>query len=280
MLKEIAIADAYGAGFEFSSEEKINQYNDLSKYQSHDLYGFIGKYTDDTQMSIAIAQLILKKSTWTQADIAQAFIDCFQRDPRKGYSKGFYALLTKVKNAEELIEVIHPNSERNGAAMRAVPLGVIKSVEALVYAATEQAKVTHNSAVGIKSSCAVALSAHFGLYKKGTLSELKSFLISHGYGDWNYSWTGSVDMNAHNTVSAAFSCLFATQDLKSLLTACVSLGGDTDGVSAIAVGIASCFEQYNLNLPENLSQDLDEPEYGLNYLAELDNELMIMAGIL
>ncbi|MCJ8313237.1 MAG: ADP-ribosylglycohydrolase family protein [Saccharospirillaceae bacterium] len=278
MLKEIAIADAYGAGFEFSTEEKIKQYNDLSKYQPHDLYGFIGRYTDDTQMSIAIAQLLLSNSTWTQTQIAQAFIDCFQRDPRKGYSKGFYTLLSNVKNAEELIEVIRPNSERNGAAMRAVPLGVIKDLEALIYAATQQAKVTHNSEVGINSSCAVALAAHFGLYKKGTLTELKSFLIDQGYGDWNYSWTGSVDMNAHNTVSAAFSCLFSSQDLKNLLKKCVSLGGDTDSVSAIAVGLASCYEQYNLNLPANLIQDLDEPKYGLHYLTELDKKLILMVG--
>ncbi|MBB1364714.1 ADP-ribosylglycohydrolase family protein [Shewanella sp. SR44-4] len=59
MLKEIAIADAYGAGFEFSSAKKVKMYNDLSTYCTHDLYGFSAKYTDDTQMTIAIAELLL-----------------------------------------------------------------------------------------------------------------------------------------------------------------------------------------------------------------------------
>ena len=187
-------------------------------------------------------------------------------------------MLTNVKNAEELMEIIRPNSERNGAAMRAVPLGVIKEVDALIYAVTQQAKVTHNSEIGINSSCAVALSAHFGLYKKGALTELKSYLIKQGYGNWNYSWKGVVDMNGFNTVSAALSCLFSTRDIKSLLLKCVSLGGDTDSVSAIAVGLASCFEEYCVIMPDNLLDELDEPEYGLTFLNDLDNNLMLKKG--
>ena len=34
-------------------------YNDLSSYSRHDLYGFSAKYTDDTQMTIAIVGLML-----------------------------------------------------------------------------------------------------------------------------------------------------------------------------------------------------------------------------
>ena len=32
MLKEIAIANAYGAGFEFSTVDKVTAYNNLSAY--------------------------------------------------------------------------------------------------------------------------------------------------------------------------------------------------------------------------------------------------------
>ena len=32
MLKEIAIADAYGTGFEFSTVDKVTVYNNLSAY--------------------------------------------------------------------------------------------------------------------------------------------------------------------------------------------------------------------------------------------------------
>ena len=53
MLTEIAIADAYGAGFEFCAVEKIRLHNNLESYCKHELYDISAKYTDDTQMSIA-----------------------------------------------------------------------------------------------------------------------------------------------------------------------------------------------------------------------------------
>ena len=49
MLYEIAIADAYGAGFEFAAPEVIAQHNDLSCYVPHQLYGMLGNYTDEKQ---------------------------------------------------------------------------------------------------------------------------------------------------------------------------------------------------------------------------------------
>ena len=114
MLKEIAIADAYGAGFEFSSPEKILNLNNLSGFSAHDLYGMNGKYTDDTQMSIAVAELLVSQTEWTSETIASKFVECFKRDPRKGYSKGFYALLNEVESGVELIKKLKNDSNRNG----------------------------------------------------------------------------------------------------------------------------------------------------------------------
>ncbi|MGF1988711.1 MAG: ADP-ribosylglycohydrolase family protein [Nostoc sp. ZfuVER08] len=50
MLLELAIADAYGAGFEYADEMLVN--NDLSRYVQHPRFRLIpGSYTDDTQLS-------------------------------------------------------------------------------------------------------------------------------------------------------------------------------------------------------------------------------------
>jgi ADP-ribosyl-[dinitrogen reductase] hydrolase len=228
VLLEIAVADAYGSGFEFSSDEKISKCNDLTNYVEHDLYGMRGKYTDDTQMSIAISELILSKSEWSDRDIASKFVDCFKKDPRKGYSKGFYFLLNEVKSGEELLLKLRNNSDRNGAAMRAVPLGVIKNKDELVVKAKAQAAITHDTAIAIRSSCAVALAAHFGLHSKGNISQLEQFLESESQSGWNYDWRKQVSVSAFETVSAAFSCLLSCRNLKDLLQKCVALGGDTD----------------------------------------------------
>jgi hypothetical protein len=53
MLLELAIGDAYGAGFEDVDAEMIRQQNDLSGYVKHPRHHIQpGCYTDDTQMSL------------------------------------------------------------------------------------------------------------------------------------------------------------------------------------------------------------------------------------
>lgn len=273
MLAEIAIADAYGAGFEFCSREKIILNNNLELYSKHELYDISGKYTDDTQMSIAIAEFILSGQEWCKENIASKFLECFKRDMRLGYSEGFYNLLTQVKSGEELLKALVPTSERNGAAMRSVPIGILKNKNDVISFATLQAQVTHNTELGISSSCAVALTAFFGLKERGRLSNLKVFLQSEGFGEWNFNWQKRVSLSAYDTVSAAFSCLLKYDSLSSLLKACIELGGDTDSVASIAVGLATCFSEYNNDLPLQLFKMLKEDQYGLSFLKELDKKL-------
>lgn len=274
MLQEIAIADAYGAGFEFAAPEVIATHNNLHDYVPHQLYGMLGNYTDDTQMSLALSELLISNSDWTALNIANQFVRCFKRDPRQGYSKGFYSLLTQVEDGQQLLDSIRAISTRNGAAMRSVPLGVLANKHQLLAYAKQQAIITHNTAIGIASSRAVALSAHFGLYQLGDVSQLPAFLQSEEVGDWNYDWQHTVTVEAFDTVSAALSCLLRHDNQADLLQSCVALSGDTDSVAAIAVGIASCFTSYSKNLPENLKQTLNEPQYGMAYLAELDKQLL------
>ena len=274
MLQEIAIADAYGAGFEFAAPEIIATHNNLHDYVPHQLYGMLGNYTDDTQMSLALSELLISNSDWTALNIANQFVRCFKRDPRQGYSKGFYSLLTQVEDGKQLLDSIRAISTRNGAAMRSVPLGVLADKQQLLAYAKQQAIITHNTAIGIVSSRAVALSAHFGLYQLGDVSQLPAFLQSEEVGDWNYDWQHTVTVEAFDTVSAALSCLLRHDNLADLLQSCVALSGDTDSVAAIAVGIASCFTSYSKNLPEHLKQTLNEPQYGMAYLAELDKQLL------
>jgi ADP-ribosylglycohydrolase len=58
LLLELAIGDAYGAGFEFADAQTVREKNDLSRYVKHPRHRIQpGSYTDDTQMSLAIAEI-------------------------------------------------------------------------------------------------------------------------------------------------------------------------------------------------------------------------------
>ena len=55
------MGDAYGAGFEYADREVVVRDNDLSRYVNRPRHRLApGRYTDDTQMSIAIAEAIVE----------------------------------------------------------------------------------------------------------------------------------------------------------------------------------------------------------------------------
>lgn len=273
MLKEIAIADAYGAGFEFSTPEKISSKNDLSTFHKHELYDIQGRYTDDTQLTMAISEVLLEKAMPDKEDFAQKILDCFKRDPRPGYSKGFYDLLCNANSVTDLLEKLNPNSTRNGAAIRSIPIGYINNMDEVIHVAKVQASLTHNTSLGILSSTAVATIAHYALHKEIALQDIPQVLEKHDLNQWNLNWTTTVSVSAYDTVSAALSCLINNTSLSQLLIGCVDLGGDTDSVASIAVGLATCFGEYHNDLPKCLYDRLDEPAYGISYLDDLEAAL-------
>lgn len=106
----LEIGDAYGAGFEFSDRAKIDTYNNLSQYCEHELGISAGCYTDDAQMSLAIAELMIDNASWTKVNLANKFVECFKRDERLGYSKGFYSFLQSIQSGDEFLNKMKPNS--------------------------------------------------------------------------------------------------------------------------------------------------------------------------
>src|SRR5262245_51000688 len=148
MLVEFAIGDAYGACFEFASERTIQDHNNLSAYVQHPGRDIIppGCYTDDTQMSIAVAEAIVYQDPWTPEALAQRFVTAFKRDPRKGYAHRFYTFLQEVREGREFLARIRPDSDRSGAAMRAGHIGTYRSIPVVIHRCTNQARITPDSA--------------------------------------------------------------------------------------------------------------------------------------
>src|ERR1700722_7553285 len=104
MLVEIAIGDAYGAGFEYAPDKLVRERNNLSSYIQHPRHGIKpGYYTDDTQMSIAIAEAIVSGERWSPTMLARWFVHSFKRDPREGYASGFYSFLQEVRDEHEFL---------------------------------------------------------------------------------------------------------------------------------------------------------------------------------
>jgi ADP-ribosylglycohydrolase len=279
-----AMADAYGMGAEYLKLDRLEDAQALQevlkfeRYVAHPRYGShapgAAKYTDDTEMSVANTLVLLgKKPAYTKLDFASAYVNEFvYGGRRKGYSRGFQAILEKVGTGEDLLHALIPDSDKNGAAMRAVPFGVLPHVHEVLDAATVSASVTHDTAIGLFSSRAIALAAHFAIYERPNLIWMRQYIQAHLPKEdkqflnvINEPWDGSPVVGNDKmgpvgltTVNAVLQLVTTQDSLMGMLRTACEWGGDVDSVASIAWGIASARFQYE-QLPEFLTRDL---EYG------------------
>ena len=275
MLLELAIGDAYGAGFEYVDREMIRQHNNLSCYVKHPRHNIQpGSYTDDTQMSLAIAETIVSGEPWKPTVLAHKFVEVFQRDPREGYATGFYHFLLHVRDGEQFLRNIRPTSEKSGAAMRAAPIGIYPTLSLVIERCTIQAALTHNTPNGINAAVVAALMTHYFLYNLGPKTELGIFLEEHVRGHWATPWTGKVKSQGWMSVQAAVTALLRSDTMRELLKTCIQFSGDVDTVAAIALAAGSCSTEIAQDLPVHLIDALENGQYGRDYIRLLDTQLM------
>lgn len=291
MLVELAIGDAYGAGFEYAPAPFVKAYNDLSGYVQHPRHGMApGCYTDDTQMTLALVEAMLGGESWTPLLLAAHFVNAFKRDPREGYARGFYGFLQEVQSGEEFLAKIRPHSNKSGAAMRTGPLGLYPTIAEVIERTTLQAKLTHDTPGGINAALAAALLTHYCFYRLGPKAQVGEFLLAHVPGPWTKPWRGKVGAPGMESVHAAVTAVVAHDSLSAILHQCIAFTGDVDTVATIALGAASCYaftahlpEQVRTvevaqDLPQALYDGLEDGAYGRRYLAQLDEALLRRVG--
>lgn len=275
MLLELAIGDAYGAGFEYADEMINLGYNDLTQYVQHPRHRVeAGCYTDDTQMSIAVAEVIVAKEPWTPLVLANSFVKAFKRDRRQGYASKFYNFLQQIHDGGEFLEKMIPASEKSGAAMRAAPIGIFPTVEQVIEYSTIQAAITHNTANGINAAVAAALMSHYFIYQLGPKRKLGQFLEGYVAGEWSKPWQGMANTTGLSCVRAAITAVMRNDSISKLLTDCIAFTGDVDTVAAIALAAASCSVEIEPDIPSHLIETLENGSYGRDYLINLDKQLM------
>ncbi|GIJ67657.1 ADP-ribosylglycohydrolase family protein [Virgisporangium ochraceum] len=274
MLVELAVGDAYGAGFEYANPEVVRRHNDLSGYRPHPLDGIpAGNYTDDTQMSLAIAETLVDGLDWTPSVLAAKFVEVYKRDPRRGYAGRFQAFLDEISDGDEFLDRIHPGSDKSGAAMRACPVGVLPDLDEVLERTRIQAAITHNTPDGIAAACAAALMPHYLRYRLGPRADLGRFLAEHVPGEWAVPWAGPVGAPGWMSVRAAVTALVAGTGMGDVLRRCVAFTGDVDTVATIALAAGSYAEDLPQDVPAHLVTGLEAGAYGRDYLADLDGRL-------
>ncbi len=293
MLLAAAVADAYAIPFEFvQNPGEHGLVNDLQTYQQHPRYDDLkpSQYTDDTLRSIATALVVINndgQSVFDPTAYVKALQRVVSRDRRKGWSKRFQQYLEANLEASpvEFLRGLSEKAATNGAIMGCLPLGYLGNPADVRRAAAVQALTTHSAETAVYAGM-MALSAHFFLHNPSEdFASLKGFLLEEGEGGGLDALTVSgghrpepVDMSAKSTAAAVLWLLGRSDSLSGILREAVELGGDTDSVAALAVGIASCTKAYRHDLPEKLVDELDHGR-GRPYLLSLEEKLREAGGL-
>jgi ADP-ribosylglycohydrolase len=235
MLGAIA-GDVIGAPWESLGEKRYD----------FPLFSEYSRFTDDTVMTVAVAQALLEGRPY-----ADAMRELGRRYPFAGYGKSFEQWL--------LDPAMGPyNSSGNGAAMRAAPIGyVARSADEALLEAERSAAPTHNHPEGVKGAQAVALAvflARNGSAKEDIRREIAARLgydlgrdvqtIRPGY---------AFDVAAERSVPEALICFLDASDFEGAVRNAVSLGGDADTMACMAGAVA---EAHWGPIPESIVREV------------------------
>jgi len=204
------------------------------KTKEFPLFGKNCKFTDDTVMTIAVAEGLMNGGK--PDDYINAMKRIGRMYPNAGYGGHFRRwLFTDARNPY--------NSWGNGSAMRVSPIGwMFDSHEATENAAEVSAAVTHNHPEGIKGAQATAAAIILARNNKSKV-EIKDYIES----EYDYSLSRTLDeirpkykfdVSCQGTVPEAIIAFLESNDFEDAIRNAISLGGDSDTLAAITGSIA------------------------------------------
>jgi ADP-ribosylglycohydrolase len=198
------------------------------------LFSKSSRFTDDTVLSLALADAILNK-----IDYATALKTYGRKYPNAGYGMSFYTWMWSPETKPY-------NSWGNGSAMRVSPVGfAFDSTEGVLREAERTAAVTHNHPEGIKGAQATALAIF--LARRGADKEEIRKQIGHRF---SYNLDRSLDeirpnyffdVSCQGSVPESIIAFLESKDFEDAVRLAISLGGDSDTMGCIAGGIAQAY---------------------------------------
>lgn len=218
------------------------------------------RFTDDTVLTLGVADAILKGTSYLQS-----LWQIGRRYPRAGYGGSFIRWLHS-ENPEPY------NSWGNGSAMRVSPVGfAFESEDEVLRHARMTAEVSHGHPEGIKGAQATALAilmARTGSDKdaiRHRISKMFEYDLNRTVEEIRPDY--SFDVSCQGTVPEAIIAFLDSETYEDAIRNAISLGGDSDTLGCITGGIAEAFygstgesieEQVRGRLTPDLLEIVDE----------------------
>ncbi|MEM6725800.1 MAG: ADP-ribosylglycohydrolase family protein, partial [Bacteroidota bacterium] len=190
------------------------------KSKEFELFDSASRFTDDTVLTVAIADALLTKTPY-----ATTVRNYARNYPFAGYGGTFKQWMFGLISGPY-------NSWGNGSAMRVSPIGfAFNTVEQVLEEAKRSAEITHNHPEGIKGAQAVALSIL--LARQGTSKEaIKSEIESRFQYDLSRSLDAirpvyQFDVSCQGSVPEAIIAFLESTDFEDAIRNAISIGGDS-----------------------------------------------------
>ncbi len=291
-----AVGDALGAPMEgWSFEKAQSAYSDTAGWKM-----FHGRYTDDTEMMIGVAESLIRNNGFNGADMARTFIQNY--DVKRGYGPGSTGALTRIRAGESWDEASKKlfgggGSYGNGAAMRIAPVGLFyyDNPTALREVAYQSSQITHANELGKEGAALQAFAIALAVrgQKEGMLAELKEFVHNGVYKDKIRGIERLLDnepteeeivaklgngMAAFNSVPTAIHSFLRADSFEDSVIHAVRLGGDTDTIGAMTGAISGAYYGDGA-IPREWMEQLEDGEKGKRYIKMLADELYRSKGL-
>jgi poly(ADP-ribose) glycohydrolase ARH3 len=288
------VGDTLGAPFEGYQQVSIEEIEKVA-----DRRGTL-TYTDDTHMTIGVAESLIRMKGFDGEDMARTFIKNYELEPFRGYGPGPPHIFQLIKAGEAwnkaAQKLYHGGSYGNGSAMRVAPIGMFyhDKPEKLREVAYKSSQITHAHGLSKEGAAlqayAIALATNLDpclafdgsnflaklagytrqeVYKQ-KLSRIKDLLIRPDKARVIAELGNGIE--AFNSVpTAIYSFLVQPNSFAKAVLSAISLGGDTDTIGAMTGAISGAYLGIE-SIPDSWKGKLENRFY----IEELAQKLLSM----
>ena len=223
-----------------------------TKSTDFDFYTDNNHYTDDSVMTIAVAEWLISTPQPISNDTLPTIMRKWgNRYPCAGYGGMFKRWLVSPYEADQ-----RPyNSFGNGAGMRVSACGYFaQSLDEALHLAKLSAEVSHNHPEGIKGAQAIA-SAIFLARQYQPKESIREYIARQFGYDMDRSCDNirpsyEFDGTCQGTCPEAIIAFLDSSDFEDAIRLAISLGGDADTLGAITGSIAAAY----YGIPDNIAR--------------------------
>ncbi len=261
----VAVGDALGAPIEFMSAEAIRRQYGIVR----DMIGGgwlnvqPGEFTDDTQMTLAVAKGIVEKPENPIESIGAQFVKWYSSHPKDIGGTCASSISNAIRRsvdatrpsatdwtiaAKETDRTLFGRSAGNGSLMRTAYIGTYYNYIRTVHQrAIGISRMTHYD-IGAANDCAAYSKMIHCLVRENNPNAIKLYAQSVGYKTDELSDLGfkpNPSGYVRDSFATALHCIYTTHSFEEAVTKAVNFGGDADTIGAITGGLAGALYGYD-----------------------------------